>query len=541
MAMHAKRFVTGLVLWLGLVAAGNAVRAAERPNILWITCEDMSPDLGCYGAPGAWTPRIDRLATEGTRYTRVFTVAGVCAPSRSGIITGMYPSSIGTMHMRSQGVPPSFVKCFPEYLRAAGYYCTNNVKTDYNFESPLSAWDENSGRAHYRHRAKGQPFFAVFNFTTTHESQIRASEAEFAKNVARLPEERRHSPDLAVLPPYYPDTKVVRNDWARYQDLISAMDLQVGDLLDELEREGLADSTIVFFYSDHGRGLPRAKRWTYDSGIHIPLVVRTPERWRKEPAGSVNGRLISSLDFSATVLSLAGIEPPRHFQGAAFLGAFERPEPEYIFAARDRMDETYDIIRAVRDRRYKYIRNFQPEKPYAQYIDYMDKMPTLIEWRRLNKEGLLTGPQTLFFQPTKPVEELYDTEADPHEVVNLAADADHAATLVRFRERLERWQKETGDLGLIPEEELKERMRPGGTWQVTAVPEVATRVDGERTEITATCSTEGASLVYTTETGPRPRWKLWTGPITMSGNRTVRVKANRLGYRDSAEAVVELK
>lgn len=523
----------------GLVSPVIAL-AADRPNLLWITCEDMSPDLGCYGAPGAWTPRIDRLASEGTRYTRVFTVAGVCAPSRSGIITGMYPTSIGTMHMRSQGVPPAHVRCFPEYLRAAGYYCTNNVKTDYNFEVPPSAWDESSPRAHYRRRDKGQPFFAVFNTTTTHESQIRVSDAEFEKKVARVPKERRHSPDLAVLPPYYPDTAVVRRDWARYQDLISAMDIEVGELLDELEREGLADSTIVVFYSDHGRGLPRAKRWTYDSGIHIPMIVRMPSGLRKEPVGTVNDRLISSLDFAPTVLSLAGVAPPAHLQGTAFLGSFAGTEHKYLFAARDRMDETYDIIRAVRDTRYKYIRNFQPEKPYAQYIDYMDQMPTLKEWRRLNKEGLLHGPQTLFFQPSKPVEELYDTNVDPHEVVNLASKPEHAATLTRFRDRLAQWQKETGDLGLVPEPELKERMRPGGAWQVTATPVLSVRTEGGHSVVSGTSATEGASLVYTLEEGPRPRWKLMFEPVPVMGTATVRVKANRLGYRDSPEAIVRV-
>jgi N-sulfoglucosamine sulfohydrolase len=225
-------------------------------------------------------------------------------------------------------------------------------------------------------------------------------------------------------------------------------------------------------------------------------------------------------------------------QGAAFLGAHARPGQDYIFAARDRMDETYDVIRAVRDSRYKYIRNFQPEKPYAQYIDYMDQMPTLKEWRRLNKEGLLTGPQALFFQPTKPEEELYDTQSDPHEVVNLAGQPEHAATLTKFRERLARWQKETGDLGLIPEPELKERMRPGGVWQVTADPIVTVRKDAAGAVVEARCETDGASLVYTTEAGPRPRWKLLTGPVTVNGTQTVRVKANRLGYRDSAEAIV---
>src|SRR5262245_22374462 len=225
----------------------------KRPNILWITCEDMSPDLRCYGDAYSISPNLAKLAREGARFTRAFSVAGVCAPSRSAIITGMYPTSIGTHFMRCKGVPPPYVRCFTEYLRTLGYYCTNNVKTDYNFDSPITAWDESSVKAHWRNRPKGAPFFAVFNIITTHESKIRAPEKEFAKLTARLKPEDRHDPNKAKPPPYYPDTPVVRNDWARYYDLITAMDLQVADLLRQLDEDGLAETTIVIFYSDHGR------------------------------------------------------------------------------------------------------------------------------------------------------------------------------------------------------------------------------------------------------------------------------------------------
>ncbi|MCS7316593.1 MAG: sulfatase, partial [Bryobacteraceae bacterium] len=248
----------------------------QRPNILWLSAEDLSPDLGCYGDAYAHTPNLDRLASEGALYRQAFATYPVCAPSRSSIITAMWPASIGTHHMRSQAVPPPFVKCFTEYLRAAGYYCTNNVKTDYNFPAPLTAWDDCSNRAHYRNRRKGQPFFAVFNNTVTHEGQIRAEREVFARQTARLKPEERHDPAKAVLPPYYPDTPVVRRDWANYYDLITALDYWVGDWLMRLEQEGLADNTVVFFWSDHGRGLPRAKRWPYDSGCRVPLIVRWP-------------------------------------------------------------------------------------------------------------------------------------------------------------------------------------------------------------------------------------------------------------------------
>lgn len=514
-------------------AQPSAAPVARPPNILWISCEDTSPDLGCYGDAYAHTPNLDRLAAQGCRFTRAFTVAGVCAPSRSAIITGMYPTSIGTHHMRCKGVPPPYVKCFPEYLRAAGYFCTNNSKTDYNFDAPLTAWDENGPRAHWRNRRPGQPFFAVFNITVTHESQIRAPDEQFRRVTAALSAGQRHDPARAVLPPYYPDTPVVRRDWARYYDLVTAMDQRAGELLRELDEAGLAEGTVVFFWSDHGRGLPRAKRWLYDSGIHVPLIVRWPGRI--EP-GAVDGRLVSFVDLAPTVLSIAGVPIPEHMQGIPFLGPAAKPR-EYVFAARDRMDETYDIIRAVRDAGYKYLRNFRPGRPYAQYIDYMEKMPTMQEMRRFNKEGRLVGPQRLFFLPEKPPEELYDTDADPHEVRNLAGLPEHQRTLERMRAALDRWMKETGDLGLIPEDELNERARPGGRWATTAdaVIEPAGGTFEGSVTVRISCATEGASVAYTTDPTPQARWQLYTGPFTVSASVHLRAKACRIGYRDSGE------
>jgi uncharacterized sulfatase len=440
----------------------------------------------------------------------------------------MYPMSIGTQHMRSQGVPPPEVKCFTEYLRAAGYYCTNNAKTDYNFDSPPSAWDESGNQAHWRNRAPGQPFFAVFNILTTHESQIRETDAAFAKQTARLRPEDRHDPAKAQLPPYYPDTPVVRRDWTRYFDLVTAMDLTMGDLLKQLDDAGLAENTAVFFWGDHGRGLPRAKRWIYDSGIQVPLLVRWPGQIR---AGTVTDRMVSLMDLGPTLLSMCGIQPPSYMQGKAFLGSHESAPREYVHAGRDRMDETYDLIRGVRDKRYKYIRNFQAAKPYAQYIDYMDQMPTLKEWRRLHAAGKLEGPQKLFFAPEKPEEELYDTQADPHEVNNLAFQIEHLRTVGRMRSELMRWMGEIKDLGQMPEEQLKERMRPGGVWQTTAAP-VASR-QGKR--LTLTCPTPGSSIVWTASKEAKPRWNLYALPVDISVGETIRAKACRLGYKDSPE------
>jgi uncharacterized sulfatase len=510
------------------VTARRADAAGPRPNILWISTEDISPDLGCYGDAYAETPNLDRLASQGALYSRAFSVAGVCAPSRSAIITGMYPTTIGTHHMRCMGVPPAYVKCFTEYLRAAGYYCSNNVKTDYNFDRPLTAWDENSRTAHWRDRADGQPFFSVINITMTHESRIRAPASQFSRLTRDLLPQDRHDPAQAVLPPYYPDTPIVRRDWARYYDLITAMDRRVAAILEQLEADGLAENTVVFFFGDHGRGLPRGKRWIYDSGLRIPLIVRWPGKI--EP-GTVNGELVSFIDFGPTVLSLAGVKIPDYIQGRAFLGDAAGPPRDYIFGARDRMDEAYDIIRCVRDKRYKYIRNFEPGKPYAQYIDYMEKMPTLQEWRRLHKAGKLVGPQRNFFLPRKPEEELYDTQADPHEVNNLAQAPGHQEIRQRLRARLERHMTETNDLGLIPEAELNEQRRLGGKWAVTADPVITTQ--GGRVAIT--CETEGASIAYTTEPGRDAHWKLYVKPIKLAENDKLRAKACRLGYRNSNE------
>ena len=538
----ASRAVALLALtaaWL-VPALQSRAAAQEHPNILWITCEDTSPDLGCYGDTYARTPNLDALAGEGVRYVNAFAVAGVCAPSRSAIITGMYPTSIGTHHMRCKGVPPAVVRCFPEYLRAAGYFCTNNVKTDYNFDAPLTAWDECSRQAHWRHRAPGQPFFAVFNLTVTHESQIRAPAEEFNRHMAAIRPEHRHDPAKAVLPPYYPDTPIVRNDWARYYDLVTAMDLQVADLLKQLQDDSLSKSTVVFFYGDHGRGLPRAKRWIYDSGLHAPLIIRWPDA--RNP-GTACEDLVSFVDLGPTVLSLAGVEVPPHMQGRPFLGDQKSEPREYIFAARDRMDEAYDIIRAARDRRYKYIRNFKPGRPYAQYIDYMEKMPTMQEMRRLNKEGQLTGVQKVFFLPEKPEEELYDLTSDPHEVQNLAGSPQHRETLLRMRQVLAQWMKETGDLGLVPEQELNERMRPGGQWETTAAPIITTTAGIHQFPATATiaCPTPGASIAYTTDRGAQARWKLYSQAITVGQNERLRARAVRLGFRESAEALAHFQ
>lgn len=540
--------VAGVMLG-GVEAFGQEQRDRPRPNFLWISTEDMSPDMGCYGDTYAVTPNLDRLASQGVRYHRVFSHSGVCAPTRSGIITGMYPTTIGTQHMRCQGVPPHYVKCFPEYLRAAGYYCTNNSKTDYQFDPPLTAWDECSNKAHWRHRPRGSPFFAVINFTITHESQIRNRTPEMLERLDSLGPEERHDPAKAVLPPYYPDTAEVRRDWAQYYDIITLMDKQAQGVLDQLEADGLAEDTIVWFWGDHGRGLPRAKRWIYDSGSRVPLIVRVPEKWRKlampdnpdaVKPGAANDDLIAFIDFAPTMLSLAGVEIPKHLQGRAFLGRQKGRPRDYIFGGRDRMDEAYDLIRTVRDKRFRYIRNYMWHVPRSQDIDYMNQMPTMREMRRLHAEGKLQGPQTQYFEPIKPVEELYDTVADPHEVNNLAGDPKYKGALDRMREVHLQWCRETRDVGLIPEPVFDEMKRPAGKFEKTADP-VFIKLAGGREEggaVTIACSTQGASIAWRIGGNPKSPagWSLYVKPVLVKPGEILYAKACRSGFRDSGVA-----
>ena len=459
-----SRFLTLFAASL-LALATNTWLVAASPNIVWISCEDISPHIHCFGDEDAITPNIDQLAKEGVRYTNTFTTAGVCAPCRSAIITGVYQSTLGTHHMRCKAQLPDFVKPFPTYLCKAGYYCTNNSKQDYQFVTPKGVWDESSGKAHWKNRPdKSQPFFAVFNFGGCHESGI-ANESKYVLVTEKLNADQRQDPAKLTLPPYYPDTPIVREDWKRNYELITAMDAWAGGLIQELKDAGVYDNTIIFFWSDHGVGLPRAKRWLYDSGTHIPLVVRIPESLREGNQGTpnaINDELVSSLDFAPTVLHLAGINLPEHFQGRAFLGKALTPPRDYVYGARDRMDERYDIIRAVRDKRFRYIRNYEPFKAYYQYMNTPEKGATMKELRRVNAEGNLPTAAKLFMAESKPPEELYDLQADPHEINNLANDPKFAEELNRMREVHLEWVADTRDLGLIPESEIERRESDAG-------------------------------------------------------------------------------
>jgi len=536
-----------------LLATGAAGQQAHKqPNILWISTEDMSPHLGCYGDKVALTPNIDRLASKGIRYTNVFTTAAISAPCRAGIITGMYQTSIGCMHMRTTSyrrsadnpveftaVPPHYVKTFTEYLRTAGYYCTNNSKTDYQFAKdpvPASIWDECSRNAHYRNRPdKNQPFFAVFNWVGTHESQNW--------DISNV----KTDPNSVSVPPYYPDNEIIRKNIARMYDNVAKLDSVVGVLLDELEKEGELDNTIIFFWGDHGDGLPRAKRWLYDSGLNIPLIIRFPGG---KDAGTVNGQLISSIDFGPTVLSLAGIPVPSHMQGRPFLGNQASSPRNAVFAARDRVDESYDMIRSVRTRDFLYIRNFYPNEPFPIWVPYLSNMPIYKEMLRLDSEDKLTGPQKSWMAYKRPPEELYDVKADPYQINNLAENPRYKSVMDELRKRQDQWTLETGDMGLLNEPEMIENMWPGLKQPVTDIPYFIVNSPEDRASknyrtggsfsspmtLGFYCPTHGSSIVYTFEEKENPRWLLYSGPLHLKpGNYSIRIKAVRYGYKDSDE------
>jgi arylsulfatase A-like enzyme len=551
-----KRRWTLLAAVFLLGGSSEAAAQRPRPNILWISNEDMGPRIGPYGDTLARTPALDRLAKESVRFTRAFTTAPVCAPSRAAIITGMYQNAIGAQHMRTTedrvpelpgpylAVPPFYVKAFPEYFRAAGYFTTNRSKTDYQFGVPFTIWDQTGRTAHWRNRPdKSQPFFSVFNIDITHESQI------FPSSPARAGKPLVTDPARIDLPPYYPDTPLVRQEMARMYDNIAEMDAQVGTLLKQLDDDGLTESTIVFYWSDHGDGVPRAKRSLYDSGLRVPLMIRWPKSLGPGPAaGSVRDDLVSFIDLAPTVLALAGLEIPAHLPGRVIVGPrATTPAPEYVFAARDRMDIEYDMMRSARDERFLYIRNVVPELPYAGHITYRNQSAIMQEWLRLQAEGKLTGAPALWMRTHRPAEELYDTSVDPHQIRDLAAEPAHRRTLERMRKAVSDWMARIGDQGLINEPEMILRMWPNGAQPETAAPYILPRrttTDPSRPpsialpaplELVIYVPTQGASIGYTTDDGEAAVWRLYTGPILVDRPMTIRAKAIRYGYKESVE------
>src|SRR5689334_19380723 len=436
-----------------LFLSSCAVLAAQgplRPNILWLIAEDFGPHLGCYGTKEVWTPNLDALAAGGVRYTRFFTTAPVCSPSRSAFMTGMYQTTIGAHNHRSHRddgyrLPPG-VRLLTDWMRDAGYF-TANVralgpamgfrgagKTDWNFTYEGKSFDSER----WADLKSNQPFYAQINFQETHRT---------------FHAPRRADPAKVKIPPYYPDHPVTRADWAEYLDSATELDRKVGLVLKQLEADGLATNTIIIFFGDNGQAHVRGKQFCYEEGLLVPLIIRWPKSFPSPKgfqAGTVNAQLIEAIDLAPTMIDIAGKTKPEKMQGRIFLGEHSAPPREYVFGARDRCDETVFRLRTVRDARYRYIRNFTPERPFLQANEYKEQSyPVWNLLKELDAQGKLTPVQKVLTAPTMPPEELYDLQADPHEIHNLATsrDPDHRAALDRLRGVLGRWIEETGDMG----------------------------------------------------------------------------------------------
>lgn len=443
---------------LSLLFFTSPLWAGDKPNILWITSEDNDKFwLGCYGNEQAQTPYLDALAERSVRFENFYSNAPVCAVARSTILNGVYAPSQGTQHMRSRHPIPATHKPYVHYLREAGYYCTNASKTDYNFQgNDRKIWDECHGEAHYRNRKKGQPFFAIFNLTISHESSLFADNIATRRKNGLLPETPRIDPADVQLRPYLPDLPEVRSDIAIYHDTITLLDKRIGAILAELDTRGLAEDTIIFYYSDHGGVTPRGKRYLHDTGVNVPLLVHVPEKWQQLSPfenGSITQETAAFVDLAPTLLSLLGQAKPEPMQGRAFLGD-QREEPQkedYVFLFADRFDEFYGMRRGLTDGRWKYIRRFTPHYSAAPYSYYQFSQKAWEAWRKAWQAGELDQQFTAMWQPNQPVEELFDTDADPWEIKNLASDPAHREQLLTMRSALKDQMKSILDTGLVPE------------------------------------------------------------------------------------------
>ncbi|MFR9603000.1 MAG: sulfatase [Rikenellaceae bacterium] len=509
--------------------------ATQRPNILLVTCEDINPYLGCYGDEVASSPNIDRFASEGIIFTDMHTTIGVSAPSRFAIITGMYPSSLGGNYMRNyidiskkpegltpyQVILPDEVKAFPEYLREVGYYCINSGKNDYQFNVAKSTWNEVGAKGSWKSCPEGMPFFVMLNLMETHESRVWVSAD---KPITTKPE------DIEV-PPYYPDNEIVRRDMAIMYSNVTRMDQQFQDLLDELERDGLADNTIVIFMSDNGGPLPRQKRSIYESGTRVPFIVRFPN---KQDAGMVNSELSMFVDISATILSLAGVNPPEHLHGEALLGEYKHSRPrEYVYAARNRVDEKYDNQCAVRDHTFRYIRNYDTDHPNYLGVGYRLNMPMMRNMVELYEKGELNEAQSQWFKMPRPAEEFYDDRADPHSVNNLINDPRYAEDIKRLRGELDRWLEEYNPDWSLSEQQRRDKILPNNGKQPT-LAEPTVSQSGKKLVLAS--DNAGASIVYQVNGrgDTADSWYLYTSPIEglKSGDKVTAI-ATRAGYKNS--------
>lgn len=549
-----RTFLFSLCLLAGLAQAQQAADPAPvRPNILLMMAEDMSSRLGTFGDPVAVTPNLDALAEQGVRYSNVFTAAGVCAPSRAAHILAMHQISTGTQHMRTSSaptggyyaVPPEEVKAYPELLRAAGYYTYTDHKLDYQFSGPFpgsgpfTIWDsEGENNPDWRPREEGQAFFGFRNFGVTHESGVFRPLGEMPNSVMHFvmqlmrwwrldePVPQAVSPDAVILPPYYPDTPTMRRDVARHYDNIAYMDAEVGAILRQLEEDGLADSTIVIWTTDHGDGLPRGKRDLFDSGLKVPMIIRWPEAFRPEGVapGDIDTRLISFVDLGPTILRLAGVEVPGYQQGQDFADP-DAPQREYIFASRDRIDEVPDRQRAVRDNRFKYIRSWYPEQGEGHPLVFRDNIAMVREMRAMHEAGELNAAQSAWFEA--PGEErLFDLEKDPFEIYDVSGDPAYREDLARMRAALNEHLAMIKDWSEVSEADMVARFEPDGERQVTPVP-VLTVVDGM---LIIEAGVPGSSLGYRAGEG---HWKVYSEPVPLPGPGEIEARAVRYGWEES--------
>ena len=526
-----------------------AQKISKKPlNVVWISCEDMGPVLSAYGNKSVHTPNIDRLANEGIKYTNAYATVGVCAPSRFSIITGMYPARLGAHNMRTgdhnnfkwpediklrknkgvldksgknvpdyEVVPPAYVKPFPEYLRAQGYYCVNDNKCDYQFNAPFTAWDDVYGGGSYKNAPEGRPFFYVKNYYTTHESRIWL----------RKDKPMTVAPSSVPVPDYYADIPIVREGIARKYSNIEALDKEVGILLDALEADGVMENSVIFFWSDHGGNLLRQKRAVGDSGLHVPLIIRYPDGYR---AGETESRMVSLMDLAPTVLSLTGQKPPKYMDGKAFAGPFEEAPRDYIYGSADRFDESTDMQRSVLDGRYVYIKNFIPELPLIYRNRYREQIPMNKHLIELDADGKLEGDAAYIFMKTKPLEELYDLKNDPYEVNNLANDPAHAEKLKLLRSQLSQWQASIKDRGFTPESEIIREFWPGMIQPVTA----DVNIQQQNNTIVLSCATEGASIAYQlSDAIGTDYWQLYSKPLLLQPQEKISTRAIRIGYKAS--------
>jgi len=552
----------------------STIELLSRPNILWLVTEDMGSYIPSFGDSTIVTPNLSRLAKEGVVYPNLFSTSGVCAPSRAAITTGMYPSSIGANHMRTTSytevtglpsyaaVPPPETRMISELLRINGYYCTNNYKEDYQFNAPKTAWDESSPYAQWRNRSKDQPFFSVVNFTETHESGLfepygfreietrhyHSGDRNYTwKNFGGSHAKNRMTEDVTPfhlpkdtkfeIPPYLPDTDLVQRDMWKLYNNIAEMDKQVGAVLKQLENDGLLENTIIVFYGDHGGPLPREKRLIYDSGLNTPMIIRFPNKMH---AGTKDEQLVSFIDFAPTLLSLTGIQPAEYMQGQAFLGKHKaEKERKYIHAAADRFDGFTDVIRAVRDKRFKYIRNFRPTQGYYLPVEYRERIPTMQELLRLRDEEKLTDVQAQWFRENKPEEEFFDCSIDPFELNNLADNPEYKEKIAEFRNEMDRWLTAIGDNPDLPEKELVKKLWNGETTQpIASNPKITSTVG----KIEINCDTEGASLGYKVigkEVEIPESWSVYQEPFSIPEGATVKTQAYRIGF--SPSEIIELK